>query len=393
MDVLAAVMTGPGAGAIATIQVFGTAAEAVLRDVFRRKEGRRFTPTTGRILLGSIVDGDQTVDEVTIGCESPCAFAIHCHGNPLIVERIIRLLQQRGAQPIPPDQLLLQMAAAQEPRDTIGVEAKLALTTVKTMEGAALITHQMNAGLAQKLRQWQDSLPATGVGQIAAEARQILRDSEPGRLIISGCTIALVGPPNTGKSTLLNTLAGREKAIVTDIPGTTRDWVSAEIHIPPLAATLIDTAGLDSTLSAADNTIDRAAQCKSTEILARADLVLLVLDRSRPAGQISPDLVSGLSGRRTIVVLNKSDLPPQLDPACLPEQIGERVPISAKQGTGMEDLIHAVHQVCRVADFPSDCLVAFTERQRRLLGELQHAKSRNGAVAAIRELLEGPLSV
>jgi tRNA modification GTPase len=393
MAVLAAVMTGPGAGAIATIEVFGTAAETVLRGIFTRKGGKPFELTTGRILLGSIVDNGETVDEVTIGCEGLHAFAIHCHGSPLLVERIMRLLRQQGVQPIPADQMLLHVMTAREPRDAVGTEARLALTTVKTVEGAALIMHQVTTGLTQKARRWRDSLPATPVEQIAVEASQILRDSEPARLMISGCTIALVGPPNTGKSTLLNALAGREEAIVTDVPGTTRDWVSAEIHIPPLAATLIDTAGLDSTLPAADNTIDQAAQRKSAEVLERADLVLLVLDRSRPASPIELDLVNRLSGRRIIVVLNKSDLPPQLDPACLPEQISERVPVSAKQGTGIDALIHAVHQVCRVAAFPSDCLVAFTDRQRRLLGELQRATSGKEAASLVSELLEGPLSV
>jgi tRNA modification GTPase len=393
MDVWAAVMTGPGAGAIATIQLFGASAEAVLREVFRRKGDKPFEPATGRILLGCIVDDDETVDEVTIGCEGPHTFAIHCHGNPLLVERIIKRLQHRGVQPVSPDHLLLRIMAAREPQDAISIEAKLVLTTVKTVEGAVLVTRQVKAGLAQKARQWRDSLPSRSLEEVAAEARQILRDSEPARLIISGCTIALVGPPNTGKSTLLNTLAGREKAIVTDLPGTTRDWVSAEIHIPPLAATLIDTAGLDLTLSATTSAIDQAAQRQSTEILARADLVLLVLDRSRPAGQISPDWANRLSGRRTLVVLNKSDLPPQFDAACLPEQLGQRIPLSAKQGTGIHDLIRAVHQACRVTGLPSDCLVASTDRQRRLLRELQRAKSRNEAAALVRELLAGPVSV
>jgi tRNA modification GTPase len=282
------------------------------------------------------------------------------------------------------------MTAAQEPCGTIEVEAKLALTTVKTIEGATLIMYQTKAGLARKLRQWQDSLPVTGVAQIAAEAGQILQDSEPARLIIAGCCVALVGPPNTGKSTLLNILAGREKAIVTDLPGTTRDWVSAEIHIPPLAATVIDTAGLDATPTA--GTVDQAAQRRSAEMLARADVVFLVLDRSRPTERINPDLVNGLSGRRTIVVLNKSDLLPQLDPGCLPPQLSERIPISAKQGTGIDDLIRAVHEACHVADFPSDCLVAFTARQRRLLGDLQHARFTEETAASIEELLEGRLS-
>ncbi len=378
MDVLAAVMTGPGAGAIATIQIFGTAAEAVLREIFARKGGKSFELATGRVLLGGIVEEGETIDEVTIGCEGPLAFAIHCHGNPLIVERIMKLLQHRGAQPVSAEQLLVRMMAAREPRGTISIEARLALTTVKTIEGAALVTHQMKAGLAPKARQWRDSLPSMTVEQIAAEAGQILRDS------------ALVGPPNTGKSTLLNTLAGREKAIVTDIPGTTRDWVSAEIHIPPLAATLIDTAGFDSVLSAAADSIDQAAQRKSTEILARADLVLLVLDRSRPAGQIAPDLVNRLSGRRTIVVLNKSDLPAQFDLACLPVQLSQRVPISAKQGAGIDDLIRTVHQVCHVASFPSDCLVAFTDRQRHLLERLLCARSKTEVASTVSELLHGP---
>ncbi len=392
MNVLAAVMTGPGAGAIATIQVFGVAAEAVLREVFQRKGDEPFEPRTGRILLGSIVEDGETVDEVTIGCEGPHAFAIHCHGNPLIVERIIRLLQHQGAQPVPPEQLLLLMMAAREPCDSIGTEAKLALTTVKTVEGAALITHQMKAGLARKAQQWRDSLPTMTVEQIAAEAGQILRDSEPARLIISGCTIALVGPPNTGKSTLLNTLAGREKAIVTDLPGTTRDWVSAEIYLPPLAVTLIDTAGLDATLAAASADIDQAAQCKSMEILARADLILLVLDRSQPANQLSGAIADLLAERRTITVFNKTDLPPQLDSQCLPEHLRHTVCISAKSGEGIEDLIRAIHATCGVDERVADTCVAFTDRQRQLLDRLRGTISTIQVRSVITQLLEGTAS-
>jgi len=389
MSAFAAVMTGPGSGAIATIGLLGASAEAALREVFRGKGDKPFELTTGRILLGDIVEDGETVDEVTIGCEGPHTFAIHCHGNPLIVERILKLLQRRGVQPVPADQLLLRMLTAEEPHDAISVEARLALTTVKTVEGAALVTHQMKAGLARKARQWRDSLPSRSLQQIAAEATQILQDSEPARLIISGCTIALVGPPNTGKSTLLNTLAGREKAIVTDVPGTTRDWVSAEIHIPPLAATIIDTAGLDPTLPATAGTIDQAAQRKSTEILERADLVLLVLDRSRPAGHIDPNLVSKLSVERTIVVLNKADLPPQLDTALLPQQLGRRVPISARLGTGIENLIQAIHQTHGLTDLSPGSAAAFTNRQRFLLEQLAVVDSPDRAAALVAELLFG----
>ncbi len=392
MDLSAAVMTGPGAGAIATIQLFGGSSEAVLRRIFHGKGGRPPDLPRGHIVLGHIVDGGELVDQVTIGCEGPDSFAIHCHGNPLIVERIMRLLQRHEVAPISAEQMLARMLTSRGHADSIGVEAKLALTTVKTIEGATIISNQVNAGLSQKARQWREQLDSPSWAQIAAEAAQVLRDSEPARLILSGCTIALIGPPNTGKSTLLNTLAGREKAIVTPIPGTTRDWVAAEIHLPPLLATLIDTAGLDPSLGTV-GTIDRAAQRMSVEIIDRADLVLLVLDLSQPAGQIDPQLMHSLSNKRTVAVLNKADLPRQFDPACLARQLDWRVPISAAQSTGIEDLTRAVHGACKVAGFPLDCVVAFTDRQRRLLDVLRHAGSGDEAASAIAELLDGSIPI
>ncbi|MBM4025906.1 MAG: GTP-binding protein [Planctomycetes bacterium] len=390
MPVYAAAMTGPGLGAIATVQLFGATAETLLRGIFRKKDGAPFELVQGRILLGHIVDNGATLDEVTVGCEGPCCFAIHCHGNPLIVERLMALLRRQGAQAVPSEQLLARILARDEPRDSIRVEAKLALTTVKTMAGAAIIANQVKAGLSEKVRQWQDRLDSTPLEAIAAEAGDILKFSEPARLIVSGCTIALVGPPNTGKSTLLNTLAGREKAIVSETRGTTRDWVSAEIHLPPLAATIIDTAGLDPSLRAAD-AVDQAAQQRSLEIIQRADLVLLVLDRSQPAEQLTESALEPLAGKKVIPVLNKDDLPSHFDPAHFLNRPGPAVPISARQGRGIEDLIHAIHRICNVVEFTPHLPVAFTDRQRHLLRRLQRSSSRVLAHDILSQLLESPL--
>ncbi len=389
MSIRAAVMTGQGTGAIATIQLFGDSAEAVVRTIFHGKEGRPPDLARGHIVLGHIVEGAESIDQVTIGCEGPDTFTIHCHGNPLIVERIMRLLRRHEVAPISAEQMLARMLTSRGHADSISVEAKLALTTVKTIEGAVIISNQVRAGLSRKLRQWRERLDSPSWEQIAAEAAQVLRDSELARLIISGCTIALIGPPGTGKSTLLNTLAGREKAIVTGIPGTTRDWVSAEIHIPPLAVTLIDTAGLDSGLAAGE--IDRAAQRKSIEILERAGLILLILDRSRPAEQLTDDVMRAVAGKKVVTAFNKADLPAQLSSEHLPEKLGQPIPISAKQGTGISDLIQAVRRVCNVVGFPSDCVVAFTDRQRRLLTGLQHVGSKSEAASIVMELLQGPI--
>jgi tRNA modification GTPase len=386
MAVYAAVMTGPGMGAIATIQVFGDAAEEVLRKIFRTKSGRPFEPAAGQLLLGRIADEDEIIDEVTLGGEGPHLFALHCHGNPLIVAQIMELLRHQGVQAVSGEQLLARIWATQQTHDAIGVEAKLALATVKTMEGAAIIAHQVKAGLSAKIRQWQDQLDSMPLERMAAEVQDILKCSVPAHLILSGCTIALVGPPNTGKSTLLNTLAGREKAIVSDLRGTTRDWVSAEIHIPPLAATIIDTAGLDSTLSASGG-IDQAAQQKTAAIVERADLVLLVLDLSQPAEQLSESVVMPLAGRRVVTVLNKADLPSRLDIARVPNTRGPIVRISAKQGSGIDELIRTIHRLCGVVDFDPRTPVVFTNRQVRLLEVLQGSNSIAKAHSILLELL------
>lgn len=383
-------MTGRGSGAIATIELVGNGAEAILARLVRRPGEKPLDSTAGQILLGHVFDGDEAVDQVTVGCESPGVFAIHCHGNPLIVERIMGLLRRNDVELLTAEEMLAKMLATQPSLKSIAAEAKLALTTVKTIAGAEILAYQVESGLSAKVRQWRHELDKTSLAQIAAEAEQILRNSGPARLIIGGCTIALIGPPNTGKSTLLNALAGREKAVVTDIRGTTRDWVSAQIHIPPLAATVIDTAGLDPSL-ASHGEIDRAAQQKSVEMIGRADPVLLVLDISQPADQVSKALVDKLFDKRTIVVLNKADLHERFESDSLPAYLGQPVRISAKQGAGIEDLIHAIHETCHVADFDARAAVVFTDRQRILLERLTAATSRHQGNALIAELLHGSI--
>ncbi len=392
MGAFAAVMTGSGAGAIATIQLNGDSAQAVLLEVFHSSGQRPPAFEARRILLGHIVDGADVIDQVTVGCEGPHAFAIHCHGNPLIVERIMKLLQGRGVELLDAESLLAKMVSEEQPDDSIAVEAKLVMTKIKTLEGARIIGAQMAGGLSQMVRRWSRESDSMSLAEIAGQARQILRDSQTARLIVEGCTVALVGPPNTGKSTLLNALAGCEKAIVTDIEGTTRDWVSTEILIPPLAATVVDTAGLGAdAVAAGGDGIEQAAQARSVEILHRADLVLLVLDLSRPEAQVDEKLLEALADKRTLTVLNKSDLPARLDLATLPAGLGEPVRISAKQAIGIDDLIHALHRTLGVADFNPHTPVAFTARQRTLLERLAFAGMASDATAIVADILHGSM--
>jgi len=390
MSIFAAAMTGLGTGAISTVQVFGDSAQAVIRQVFKPKGAKHPTFTTGEVLVGAICEADRIIDQVTIGCEGPSTFAINCHGNPLIVEMITQLLLRRGAVLLTPEQFLAKTLMIQEPGNTIKVEAQLVQPKVKTLQGAKTVADQINAGLAQKARDWLGHMDEIALDTIKAEATRILQESQAAKLVIYGCTAVLAGPPNSGKSTLLNYLAGRQKSIVTDIEGTTRDWVEATCQVGPLFVTLIDTAGLVRELSWAEHTVEEAAQGKTIEILNRADLVLLVLDGSQPAEKFDDQIRERSAGKKVITVLNKSDLPAKFDINKLPGIFSNTVRIIAKEGTGIEELKETIQRTIRAAAFDVRQPVCFTARQENLLKQLTTAQSAEHAASIITELSSGP---
>ena len=389
MDCFASLMTGTGTGAIATVQVFGGAAQAVMAKVFKPAGTKPTKFKTGQILLGTVTDGSKTIDQVTLGREAPELFAIHCHGNSLIVEMIMQRLQNCGVSLLTAEQLRTKILTAQRPESAIAVEAKLAQLKAKTLQGTKIIANQIDAGLSKKARYWLGNMDDTSLDEIKAEAVRILHASQTAKLIIYGCTAVLTGPPNTGKSTLLNCLAGRQKAIVTDIKGTTRDWVEATCQISPLSVTLIDTAGLEDGYSDPQDTIGEAAQKKTTEILEEADLVLFVLDNSRPTDELSAQFSERIANKRVITVLNKSDLPSRFDSNQLPEVLSDTVQISAKNGTGIEDLRQEILQTSGVTNVDLRQPICFTDRQENLLKQLTNIGSRQQAISIISELLEG----
>jgi tRNA modification GTPase len=389
MSLFAAAMTGMGTGAISTVQVFGDSAEAVIKQVFKPKGTKHPTFKTGEVLLGAICEADRVIDQVTLGCEGPATFAIHCHGNPLIVEMIMQLLQRRGAVLLTHEQLLAKTLMIQEPGNTIKVEAQLVQPKIKTLQGAKIVAGQINAGLTQKARDWLGHMDEVTPDTIKAEATRILQESQAAKLVIYGCTAVLAGPPNSGKSTLLNYLAGRQKSIVTDIEGTTRDWVEAACQIGPLSVTLIDTAGLVRKPPGAEHTVEEAAQKKTAEVLNQADLVLLVLDNSQPTEKYDDHIRERFAGKKIITVLNKSDLPYKLDIGKLPGTFSNTVYISAKEGAGIEQLKERMCRTIGAADFDVWQPVCFTARQEKLLRQLINAKSKQQAVSHITELFNG----
>ncbi len=388
MSIFAAVMTGKGTGAISTIQVFGKDCESVIARVFKPAGPKPAGFNINEILLGAIIDGDKTIDQVTIGREAPDMFSIHCHGNPLVVEMIMNLLNRFSVTLLTSEQLLTKLHTSATSDGTIAIEAKLAQLRAQTLQGTKIISNQIESGLSQTARGWLMNIDEISLTEIRAEAARILQRSQVAKLIIYGCTGVLAGPPNSGKSTLLNRLAGRQKAIVTDIEGTTRDWVEATCRIGPLSLRLIDTAGLDDKLLNHNDDIDNATQNKTVEILEQADLVLLVLDSSRPVKVFEDRFSKIIAGRKIFTVLNKSDLPEKFDTGLLPLTLSNTVRISAAEGSGIEDLKEEIQRILETSGFDIHQAACFTDRQEHLLGKLVKIKSRQQAASIITELLK-----
>jgi len=398
----AAVMTGAGSGAIATIQIFGAKAKPVLEKIFRPQGDKKTSFKSGDIILGTINDGERIIDQVTIGCEGKDLFAVNCHGNPLIQADITEMLGSHKVIVITSQQLLQKIYCAQGLR-TIQIEAGIAQVSAKTIAGTKIILYQTDKGLNKKAQGWLKTLRQANykfIKRIQKQAGKILEDSKTAKILIDGAKIAITGPPNSGKSTLLNYLAGNVKSIVTDIAGTTLDYVTCQCRMGSLFAELTDTAGLERRRAEdggqrAENkeqrAVERIAQKRSMEIIGDADLVLLVLDRSRQTEQLDEKLIKKTAHKRTVTILNKADLPSKLNIFKLPKELRNCVTTSAKTGEGIENLVSRIQQNLGVSDFNLRTSVCVTSRQEKLLKNLIEAQSPQQAVRIITELLNGRL--
>ena len=203
----------------------------------------------------------------------------------------------------------------------------------------------------------------------------------------------IAGPPNSGKSSLLNLLTGKDKAIVTDIKGTTRDYVTSEIVLENLPLELTDTAGIDEILALKSDAIEKTSQEKSLGILENADLVLFVLDSSEDDFQLQESYIKAITDKKIITILNKSDLPGKRNKTSLPARLDKAVLISTKTGEGIDDLKQEILQIYCSDEFDIYEPVVFTDRQRQLLKQLRQINSADKANLLITELLNGQLKV
>jgi tRNA modification GTPase len=374
-------LTGKGYGAIGSILLYGQNAESILSRVFVPRAAGAGSFEIGSMLHGRMIEKGQILDDVVVGCEGENRFVIHCHGNLLLVQKIIQLFIHGGAQ-------LTHLENAVVPvfNTPLEKEAYFEQLRAVTVEGVKIIQSQISGGLSATVKGWLDN--SVSMEEIQRQCREILKRSPIARRIIHGVKIVLAGPANSGKSTLLNTLAGSEKAIVSEIAGTTRDWVSTHIHIGPLRAEIIDTAGLGE--NALREAVDKSAQQKTLELINQCDGVLWIedgSDRSAAGGEVDgrypvPAIhLTAFGGCHppVIEVLNKSDL----SGGKLPENESDGIRISAKTGEGIDALLSEIQKHLLVCNFDDTLPVVFTGRQEKLL----EAIAASGRHEEIREQL------
>lgn len=379
---VAAVMTGREVAAISSICMAGPGAVKILGQVFETVSERKAEFDTGKILRGHIVDGSIIVDDCLIGCEGQDSFSINCHGNPLIVENILELLKKYGAEIVKSDKLMMILAVDKYGTDTIAAEARAEAVRAKTVSGAKIISHQTVSGLKQTCLWWRSNLEIIDIADIAAGAEKILSDTRTAQLIISRARAVLAGAPNSGKSTLFNRLCGRQKAIVTNIAGTTRDWLSANIRIGNIVLELFDTAGIDESCTAGSSE-DAQSRQRAEQLTADCDIVLAVVDASKKSGTVTA------AGRKTLVVLNKSDLGCRVDV----DSFENAVCVSAADGSGISDLLAAIEIILGTADFDFKTTVCFTRRQTEIMKKIASTETKEKIKGLVTELLTGQIFI
>ena len=387
---IAAVSTGNQVSAIGIIRLSGESCVAVADKVFTLNNQKSLLDASDRRLyLGTLHDKqgrviDQCMAVVSRGPHSYTGedtVEFHCHGSPAVLAAGLEALYLAGAKPAKRGEFT-KRAFLNGKLDLTQAEAVIDLIEADTADAAANAAGQVGGVLQKKLAPIYDDLvnlcshfhavldyPDEDIedfglqnysGTLKTDARQLydlLKTYSQGRILKQGVSAAIVGKPNVGKSSLLNALAGYERCIVTDIPGTTRDTVEETVMLGSTRLRLLDTAGIHETA----DTVESIGVERSRQAIEKADLVLFVCDGSKELTQADYDIIDLCSEKENaIALINKTDLGSEIDPGDLP--FLWVVPVCAKTGAGLDQLAGAVDSLFE-NDTPCDGSILTNARQ------------------------------
>jgi len=395
-DTIAAISTPIGEGGIGIVRLSGPDALAIVQSIFLRGKGR----TAARPLqpyhlhYGHIVDPatGQTLDEVLVAyMPAPWTYTrqdvveINCHGGIVPLRKVLELCLRHGARLAGPGEFTLR-AFLNGRIDLAQAEAVLDIVRAKTAASLRVAVDQLDGRLSDEIRQvraqmldvlsWleasvdfaEDEIPSRDIGpdleRIQEKLERLLSTAEQGIIYRQGVRTAIVGRPNVGKSSLLNALLRTSRAIVTPIPGTTRDTLEETLNLQGVPLVLVDTAGITSDTA---DVVERLGIERSRAALAQADLALFVVDGSEPLTEADHDIAALLNDKPGLLVINKSDLPQAVNvEGFLPHL--PRVHISALTGEGLDALEKAiVEAVFSGRVLASDALLVSNPRHKNAL--------------------------
>lgn len=379
-DTIAAISTALGVGAISIIRVSGKEAVEIVNNITKNKKIKQYKSHT--IHYDHIVEGEEIIDEVLISLMlAPKTFTredvveINCHGGIATTNKILELLLNNGCRLAEPGEFT-KRAFLNGRIDLIEAEGIMDLINSKTEVYRKLAMNQVKgniSNLIKKLRQsilevlaninvnidypeYEDieeytvDLLKNKILEIENEINNIIKKSENSQIIKEGINVALIGRPNVGKSSLLNCLLETEKAIVTDIEGTTRDCVEGTITIDGIFVNLIDTAGIRET----QDVIENIGVTKSLDMLEKSNLVLLLLNNNEVINSEEKELLEKIKDKNHLIVINKSDLEDKIDLSNLNEN--NIVKISALNNEGIEKLKEKIKQIFNLDKIETDDL-------------------------------------
>lgn len=367
-DTIAAIATSMGRSAVNIIKISGPESISIVSKIFT-KDLSKLEPNT--INYGFIKEDNELIDEVLVSLfTSPNSqtgediVEINTHGGISVTNKVLELLLSNGARLAEPGEFL-KRAFLNGKKDLIEAEAISDLINAKTEEARKMSLKGLSGELSKKIKtlrnkilniianievnidypEYQDAiiytneLLKTNINEIQSDLEKLVKESEKGTLLNNGINVGIVGKPNVGKSSLLNLLINEDKAIVTDIEGTTRDIVEGNITINGVTLNLIDTAGIRET----NNVVEKLGVEKSKDIINKSDLIIALFDISRPFTLEDEAILSSIKAKKSIIILNKTDLPTKIDLNKFTSY--NVIKTSVKEDIGKDELLNMIKEL------------------------------------------------
>lgn len=395
MSTIAAISTAQGQGGIGVIRVSGEQAFTIVDKIFRSVSGKKIMDIKGyTALFGHIYNNEEVLDEaVVLKYVAPKSFTgenvveISCHGGMYITKEVLNAVIMAGASLAEPGEFTkraylngkMDLTEAESVMDIISAKSKSAARAALFVKDGALFkksqqVKQLLLDKAAHLSAWAD-YPEEDIPEVSEDSimeaieesisilEKLLSTYDMGQVVKEGIDTVIAGRPNAGKSTLMNLLVGREKSIVTNIAGTTRDVVEDTVLVGNVMLKLSDTAGIRDT----DNEIEKIGVQKTFDKINGAGLVIALFDNNEELNSEDIDLINKIKDMPCIAVINKIDLEDKVDKKYITDNIENVVYISAKQQDNIDKLKNMIEKIAGTEDFDPSAGIIANERQKNAI--------------------------